>query len=144
MTSHYRYISRDIQTDTHTHTEYTYCIAGNIGGELNLMDWWFWKQIAKLKSAKDSLRCFIATMHLRCFVATMHATKIFLGTWLTMMDSPSLQQCTDLYSSQVPFANQCFSNGRGPKVLRDMVSSDSAVYSIHLHGSRVHTRWFDW
>ena len=28
-----------------------YRIAGNIGGELNLADWRFWKQAAKLKSA---------------------------------------------------------------------------------------------
>ena len=28
-----------------------YRIAGNIGGELNLTDWWIWKQTAKLKSA---------------------------------------------------------------------------------------------
>ena len=37
----------------------TYHIAGNIGVELNLADWQFWKQTAKLKSANvSSMNCF--------------------------------------------------------------------------------------
>ena len=38
--------------------DYGKCIAANIGGELNLADWWFGKKTAKLYSANTVLKYY--------------------------------------------------------------------------------------
>ena len=126
----------------------TYCIARNIGGELNLVDWRFWKQTAKLKSSNiySPLTSNCAVKSASVSAQKQRASCGDLPRYVTDHDGIH-HHCNSVRICRVlrfPFARKRLSQGWGPEVLGVVVSSHAAVYNIHFHVSQERTRGFNW
>ena len=117
--------TRDLMTSRIPTTKY--CIAGNIGGELNLADWRFWKQTTKLKSPIYSLH---VASHCVLHVCE-DGSKIYNASLLQKKSPFGLSVKVPIYRWRIPMCKQTnrkCSERKRPRAQTNIVESTTTTH----------------